>query len=201
MFYPWIQVVAGPQCECTKCHWLEYSKMINFKLCELHLNKKFLSPSSYLSQSIISKVSCLKLYGHPNLTYIKLYKHLKSSYWQVFQVALKRSMYDRFLFTQCDFSWIFNCVALFPGPVSILLTDSLWLQVSWLSFLRRASPLPVVSQLACLCHRSDPARHSSALWLAVPLLLGAGGGQVRSALPILELLFSFSGFLQEWRNI
>lgn len=44
---------------------LDYSKMINFKLCELHLNKKFLSPSSYFSQSIISKVSCLKWYGHP----------------------------------------------------------------------------------------------------------------------------------------
>lgn len=27
-------------CECTECHWIVHSQMVNFRLYEFHLNKK-----------------------------------------------------------------------------------------------------------------------------------------------------------------
>lgn len=44
-------MVAAQHCEHTKCHCIVHSKMVNFKLCEFHLNKKklkYLENSKYL---------------------------------------------------------------------------------------------------------------------------------------------------------
>ena len=33
------KAMVTPHCECTKCHRIVQLKMINFMLCEFHLNK------------------------------------------------------------------------------------------------------------------------------------------------------------------
>lgn len=40
MFWNLIEVVVAKHCEGTKRHWIVHFKMVNFVLCDFHLNKE-----------------------------------------------------------------------------------------------------------------------------------------------------------------